>query len=1239
MPPPHFSTTIGGSSQQATQQQQQTSSTASISDLPKQIRQHVKEALFNIQTALTIEDETELQTASLKSFQSIQKLVNSADLLQQDKDGESGKGSGVPRSRVLSGGEGPSSSISNAGETAQGQVARHVSIVVNTSLFNLFSDEMDQDSHTRRQLLIGFLHALRPILDPRCVVMEWWDVLLRPMLKNPHCNVSVSRKAQSLVIWAMAATPSSAYVDEPAPSAAWPPPDTNSAITSWRNERRQGDAPYPASSTRSISHSRSSEDGEARFSALFSTPAKKAGPSDPLRRFTQRIFDLYTSEASSASTKSMEEDEAREIKDDGDEEDDQDEEDEGEHETQQGATRKDSRQSSFSNGATSADLDMVGPTWKGNLEAIILTFGEERPKPFFHHLSESYIDPHARIPILLLLTIFFRLSSLYAYHVVATPFVRLLVLSLQLDTSKTSTSLGILALVTLVPHFPNWLANGGAGGLPALLSILARIIDWRKVNTGWEERSNTLGAGKESENKEVPEQEKVSHHLSKRLQLRKGLEWKRLESTYDNSFTQRPDAEMLFTVLYGIFPCNLIRFLRAPIDYLRKAEYQSPFQTDWEDIIDENAVQNKAAPIIRRHLLHPALVDMTAEQEISDTQRWNDHDTASTTAFCASLCIGGNEVSMESSYSPHSELEGIPLQVRSMSGSSFHADTSSAMSESYFHPIRAKDLNTELDGRNQAPLRRFHRQRSASENLGRQSRSSIVQASLYAKETLSPPLVRAKRREASVHFIPIQGGDSSTSTSPRLPSTWERKRQNDYLRNHVALRSTDLSLSPASRNESIGDHRNRSFSSQSSSPSGALLRSFQPAQPTLASVLMSPSRSSNLSFPPSTASDPATPTNEIVGGRNRSESLSSITSPLDKGERTLLGSPAISIGPPIPNTVKRTKLAYLKQENLQLRNELNYEIGQKDQLLQYIGTIHRNRVKDTVLEEELQNLYQSARSDKIQLKSLKDELEVTKAEARQSKTRQINWQADLTAKLKAIREEKKAWGNEVRQLKIAKEDQENLIEKLERQVEENASELFELREKVKADTDKVKAIQRYEEKIERLESSLRFWNDDMKVFEKQNGDMRRLLSKWEELTMLVEASEGEAESMRKRMELMQEEKEALQRNVKEARSVIDQLAKKQTVEALERVKVPHRAHPSSPSLPTAREDGEKARMKRRLEELEAQLLDARVREEQLQHQLSRSEGHDRDEVEVMNSPSPADHDITLLDLGESVGKD
>lgn len=46
----------------------------------------------------------------------------------------------------------------------------------------------------------------------------------------------------------------------------------------------------------------------------------------------------------------------------------------------------------------------------------------------------------------------------------------------------------------------------------------------------------------------------------------------------------------------------------------------------------------------------------------------------------------------------------------------------------------------------------------------------------------------------------------------------------------------------------------------------------------------------------------------------------------------------------------------LARENLMLKNELNFELYLKSQHLQQMGTLHREHVRETGLEAEIQNL-------------------------------------------------------------------------------------------------------------------------------------------------------------------------------------------------------------------------------------------------------------------------------------------
>ncbi len=200
-------------------------------------------------------------------------------------------------------------------------------------------------------------------------------------------------------------------------------------------------------------------------------------------------------------------------------------------------------------------------------------------------------------------------------------------------------------------------------------------------------------------------------------------------------------------------------------------------------------------------------------------------------------------------------------------------------------------------------------------------------------------------------------------------------------------------------------------------------------------------------------------------------------------------------------------ISFLQRENLLLRNELNFELYLKEQHLRHIGRLHREKVTDTALEAERQNLYHTVRTLRTAHAAQHAELERCRAEASATKSRHVQWEADLNNKLKAYREERKAWTTEARQLKAQAEEDSANIASLTRQLEESGAQLFELRTKMEADEPKLAKLEAYEAKIAQLTTCLAYWDNDVLKYERQRMEMEKLLNKWDEMAYLVESTE------------------------------------------------------------------------------------------------------------------------------------
>src|SRR5690348_4564724 len=114
-----------------------------------------------------------------------------------------------------------------------------------------------------------------------------------------------------------------------------------------------------------------------------------------------------------------------------------------------------------------------------------------------------------------------------------------------------------------------------------------------------------------------------------------------------------PDPTAIFSFLYGMYPCNLLKFLHAPRKYISEQstpvgspkqgsnigsparEGDSAVQNPEETVmspkepsikqsvyIDEDLLKSRVQNLLKRHSLHPDLLTLSCEQELSNKARW-----------------------------------------------------------------------------------------------------------------------------------------------------------------------------------------------------------------------------------------------------------------------------------------------------------------------------------------------------------------------------------------------------------------------------------------------------------------------------------------------------------------------------------------------------------------------------------------------------------------------------------------
>ncbi|KAF8742024.1 Tuberous sclerosis 1, partial [Rhizoctonia solani] len=265
----------------------------------------------------------------------------------------------------------------------------------------------------------------------------------------------------------------------------------------------------------------------------------------------------------------------------------------------------------------SADERAKMAVWETNLEDLLVSDGFTRPKELFEELDVSFkANPESRLQLCILLNRFSRSPRKVSIPFVNSPLFSTLLISLQVDQSTTVFSIAITSLIMLLPALAVDAPAQLNTRLPALLTILGRIVCWKLRSEGKEGR---------------------------RWKVKPELEWKRLDTTFESAAPS--ETRLYFTFMYGLYPCNTIAFLRSPVTFLRTHGHASMFTHDWDVVLDEDEIKSCSRPLLRGHVVHPSIILADAKSELADLTRWKDKDIATVAAECTLLDIQNAQTS------------------------------------------------------------------------------------------------------------------------------------------------------------------------------------------------------------------------------------------------------------------------------------------------------------------------------------------------------------------------------------------------------------------------------------------------------------------------------------------------------------------------------------------------------------------------------------------------------------------
>ncbi|KAL1742241.1 hypothetical protein HDZ31DRAFT_84260 [Schizophyllum fasciatum] len=259
--------------------------------------------------------------------------------------------------------------------------------------------------------------------------------------------------------------------------------------------------------------------------------------------------------------------------------------------------------------------------WKSNLEDVLLKHGTQCPAEFMAEVNAHFTQPEHRLQLIALLDLyatteqFASIAPVLAQHDL---FMSLLN-SLMLDNSSTACTCSILLLVKMLPNFAVHASRDLKRVLPKLLAILARIMSWRGRPAPTFEDPDIIPVYDRDLEAELDRDTRQPLHINPDLQ------WQRLELTFSTA-TSAPSPRPLYTMLYYLFPCNVIKFLRSPIDYLLFHEVPTPYTVDWGAALDDAEIRSKSEHLVRTHICHPIMIWQDATIEMGDRNFWSKYD-------------------------------------------------------------------------------------------------------------------------------------------------------------------------------------------------------------------------------------------------------------------------------------------------------------------------------------------------------------------------------------------------------------------------------------------------------------------------------------------------------------------------------------------------------------------------------------------------------------------------------------
>lgn len=191
-------------------------------------------------------------------------------------------------------------------------------------------------------------------------------------------------------------------------------------------------------------------------------------------------------------------------------------------------------------------------------------------------------------------------------------------------------------MVKLLPYIAVYARKDMKDMLPKLLAVLARIMCWKERRAA---KAVSL-----DDNVDVDFERELEQERNRVLPIASDIHWERLEMVFSATISPPPQSRPYFTILYYLYPSNVLKFLRNPVQYLTDSGLRSPYTEPWERALDQDEIRRRSEVtfippsinfivlsirfqnLVREHNCHPLLIWRDAIVELDETEFWSKYE-------------------------------------------------------------------------------------------------------------------------------------------------------------------------------------------------------------------------------------------------------------------------------------------------------------------------------------------------------------------------------------------------------------------------------------------------------------------------------------------------------------------------------------------------------------------------------------------------------------------------------------